>query len=177
MIHFIIIVASLLKATSIMEFLRAGLIVLVSFELLGCGTLNYKERVWRNMAVAGAAGVMVGQSRSDYKATYSALYGGLGAALAAAVTIYMDDPDRDVERLRSEIRMLSGQAETFERSQMTHQTPATFGAKVPEKYRGLISPGEWRVYQIDRWREDGENRLIHETSIMELVPPSLRSGR
>lgn len=127
--------------------------------------------------MAGAAGVLVGQSRTDYKATYSSLYGGVSAAVAAALTVYLDDPDKEVERLRSEIRMLSGAADTFEKGQVTHQSPATFGAKVPEKYRGLIDPGEWRVYQIDRWREDGENRLVHESAVMELSPPSLRGER
>ncbi|WP_374035774.1 hypothetical protein ACES2I_08815 [Bdellovibrio bacteriovorus] len=142
----------------------------------GCSSLNTKERVWRNMAIAGAAGVLVGQSRSEYKSTYSTMYGGVAAATAAALTVYFDDSDKEVERLRAEIRMLSGSADAFEKSQVTHQSPATFGAKVPEKYRGLINPGEWRVYQVDRWREDGENRMVHEDKIMELVPPSLRPG-
>ncbi|WP_374032897.1 hypothetical protein [Bdellovibrio bacteriovorus] len=126
------------------------------------------------MAIAGAAGILVGQSRSEYKPTYSTMYGGVAAATAAALTVYFDDSDKEVERLKAEIRMLSGSADAFEKAQMTHQSPATFGAKVPEKYRGLINPGEWRVYQVDRWREDGENRMVHETSVMELIPPSLR---
>lgn len=160
--------------------LRDGLIVLmifITFLTSACSSMSYKERVWRNMAIAGAAGVLVGQSRSEYKSTYSTMYGGVAAATAAALTVYFDDSDKQVERLKAEIRMLSGSADAFEKAQMTHQSPATFGAKVPEKYRGLINPGEWRVYQIDRWREDGENRLVHESAVMELSPPSLRGGR
>ena len=37
----------------------------------------------------------------------------------------------------------------------------------------MINPGEWKIYALDQWIEAGENQLIHQDKIMELIPPSL----
>ena len=37
----------------------------------------------------------------------------------------------------------------------------------------MINPGEWKIYALDQWIEDSENKLIHQDKMMELIPPSL----
>lgn len=133
-----------------------------------------KEKVFQNMLIAGATGVVLGQQKEDYKTTYSTMYGGVAAAVAGAVTLYLNDPDKESEKLREEIRVLKTQMDQIGEPRLATQTPATFGAKVPSKYRSMINPGEWRVYEINQWVEDGENRLLHQDKIMELIPPSLK---
>lgn len=132
------------------------------------------EKVFQNMLIAGATGVALGQQKEDYKTTYSTMYGGVAAAIAGAVTLYMNDPDKESQKLREEMRVLKTQMDQIGEPQLATQTPATFGAKVPEKYKSMINPGEWRIYDLNQWIEDGENRLIHQDKIMELIPPSLK---
>lgn len=140
---------------------------------IGCAHTT-KEKVFQNMLIAGATGVVIGQQKEDYKTTYSTMYGGMAAAIAAAVTLYINDPDKESDKLREEIRSMKVQMDQIGEPRLASQTPATFGAKVPSKYRSMINPGEWRVYEINQWIDDGDNRLIHQDKIMELIPPSLK---
>jgi len=152
---------------------RAILALGFSAIATGCAS-STKGRVFQNMLIAGATGVLMGQQKEDYKTTYSTMYGGVAAAVAGAVTLYMNDPDKEADKLREEIRVLKTQMDQIGEPRLATQTPATFGAQVPNKYRAMINPGEWRVYEINQWVEDGENRLLHQDKIMELIPPSLK---
>lgn len=139
--------------------------------LSGCAT-SMATKTLRNMAIAGAAGAIIGSQQPAYKSTQAALLAGIGASVVGAGTLLMlDQESRDLtkenERLRAELDA------AFE-PKAEAATPGTMNAKVPAKYQNLISPGEWRVYQIDEWVEDGENRMIHQDKVMELIPPSLR---
>ncbi|MBS1972657.1 MAG: hypothetical protein JSU04_20280 [Bdellovibrionales bacterium] len=146
--------------------------ILIIALTTGCAHTT-KERVFQNMLIAGATGVVLGQQKEDYKTTYSTMYGGMAAAVAGAITLYLNDPDKEAEKLREEIRVMKTQLDQIGEPRLATQTPATFGAKVPNKYKSMINPGEWRVYEINQWIEDGDNRLIHQDKIMELTPPSL----
>ena len=153
--------------------LARALMALSFFAAASCAHTT-KEKVFQNMLIAGATGVLIGQQKENYKTTHSIMYGGVAAAVAGAVTLYMNDPDKESEKLREEIRVLKTQMDQIGEPWLATKTPATFGAKVPDKYRSMINPGEWRVYEINQWIEDGENRLIHQDKIMELIPPSLK---
>lgn len=132
------------------------------------------EKVFQNMLIAGAAGAVLGQQKEEYKTTHSIMYGSAAAVIAGAVTLYLNNPDKESEKLREEIRVLKTQMDQMGEPKLATETPATFGAKVPDKYKAMISPGEWRIYEINQWVDDGENRIIHQDKIMELIPPSLR---
>lgn len=151
--------------------LGLNFIVLV-LMLSGCATSS-RDKIYEKMGIAALVGVAVGQAQPNYKATYSTMYAGVGAATAAALSLYLDDPYKESVRLRDEVKVLTSKFEQFENGKVVKQGPATFGAKVPDKYKGLIQPGEWRIYEIDQWVESDDNRLIHQDKIMELTPPSL----
>ncbi len=129
------------------------------------------------MALAGSAGVAYGYSQSDYKGTQAALYGSLAAAIAAVTTLYFEDPDKEEIKLRNEVKSLKAKLDQINEPKLIGMQPAIIGARIPEKYKSLIQPGEWRVYEMDEWVEESENRIIHQDKVMELVPPSLNPGR
>ncbi|WP_277577952.1 hypothetical protein [Bdellovibrio svalbardensis] len=141
----------------------------------GCATTT-SGKVYQNMVLGGAAGVAYGSSQSDYKGTQAALYGSLGAAIAAATTIYFEDPDKTEIKLRNEVNTLKAKLDHISEPKLVGSVPATFGARIPVKYRQLVQPGEWKVYETDTWVEESENRLIHQDKIMELIPPVLIPG-
>lgn len=132
-----------------------------------------RQKVYQNMALAGSAGVLYGILQPENRNTYGLLYGSLGSALAAVITLYYLNPDLETKELANENRRLKASLDQFQNPKVLYTTPGTFHSKIPEKYRKLVQPGEWRVSEIDQWIEEGENRIIHQDKIMELVPPSL----
>lgn len=139
----------------------------------GCATTT-SGKVYQNMALAGAAGAIYGSTQQDYKTTQAVLYGSLAAAIAAATTIYFEDPDKEQIRLRNELKSLKAKLDQINEPKLVGVEPATFGARIPAKYKNMIQPGEWKVFELDQWVEDGDNRLIHQDKVMELTPPSLK---
>lgn len=142
------------------------------FLLTSCAT-TARDKIFQSMIVAGTTGIIYGLTKDRNRNMNAAMYGGVSAAVAGATTLYLNDPDKENQKLREEIKLLTGNMDKFEQGKLTNQGPATFGAKVPEKYKAMINPGEWRIYETDSWHEDGENRLIHQDRVMELIPPSL----
>lgn len=144
--------------------------------LSGCASTN-RGKTLQAMAVAGLAGALYGASRPEAKNQNAALYAGVAASSAGVFGLYQWDSEQDSERLRREAQNAMEEIERLRAPKRLFESPATFGAKIPEKYRSLIQPGAWRVSEIDQWVEDGENRLIHQDLIMELVPPTLNPNR
>lgn len=157
---------------------RCIIIVLGVLHLTGCATSS-RERILQGMFVAGTVGALYGLSKDSDRTANAALYGSAAAATAGVVGLMMDNPDTETKRLREEVEYLKRQQEVFDAGKVVSSSPATFGGQIPDKYKQMIRPGEWRVYDVDQWQEDGENRLIHQDKIMEMIPPSLipRSGR
>ena len=152
--------------------MRVEVFILASLALSGCAT-STKMKVLSSMAGAAALGGIYGLSRPEAKSQNALLWAGVGSAVAGAVAVSLSDPDKEAERLRQETIRLREELEMLNSPRVEKQTTGLFGAKVPEKYRSLINPGEWRVSRIDQWIEDDENRLIHQDLVMELIPPSL----
>lgn len=144
--------------------------------LAGCATTN-SGKTLQTMAIAGAAGVLYGLSRAEHREQNAALFGGIAAAGVGAAGLMIWNTDKESERFRLEAQTLSEELDRIRAPRHILESPATFGAKIPAKYRSLVQPGSWRVSEIDQWVEDGENRLIHQGLVMELVPPSLNPSR
>lgn len=148
------------------------ILILLPVLLSGCAS-SYKRQIFQSMAVGAAAGAVYGQSKPENRNAYALMWAGVGAAIGAGVATYLNDPDREIENLRAETSRLKSEMDQMATPKIEAQTSAFFGSKVPEKYRALINPGEWRVSKIDQWIEDDENRLIHQDLVMDLVPPTL----
>ena len=148
-------------------------VLLLLISNVGECAFKVRNQVYQNMAISGALGAAYGYSRQNCRNTYATLYGSLGAALAAAASFYLLDPDKQVANLEKENQQLKASLDQFQNPRVLYEAPGTFNSKIPDKYRKLIQPGEWRVSEIDQWTEESENRIIHQDKIMELIPPSL----
>ena len=140
---------------------------------LGCAT-SQKGKIVEWSAAGLATGVVYGSTRQDFKDKNAMMYGAVGAAVGAIAGLYYFDPDKNFERLTDENKRLRQDLDLVQIPKVIAETPATFNTKIPEKYKKLINPGEWRISELDQWIEEGENRLIHQDKIMELIPPSLK---
>ena len=154
--------------------MRILIAVLSAFTLCSCSTfekLNSRDKTLSLIGIGAATGGIYGASREDYKTQNALMWGGVLATVAAVVGVLKYDQTKEVELLKQEKKLLIEKSEPQQKR--VAERPATFSAKIPDKYKKLIQPGEWKVFEIDQWIEDGENRLVHQDQIMELTPPSL----
>ncbi|WP_413578586.1 hypothetical protein ACLVWU_08615 [Bdellovibrio sp. HCB290] len=147
-------------------------LLLVVLSSIGCAHTT-TQKVYRNMAVAGTAGITYGATQDSNKTAMALLNGALAASIAAVVTLAIENPDKEELRLRNEVEMLKSKLDEVSSPKVTYQGDAMFHSRIPSKYKELIKPGEWKIYKIDEWVSDGDNRLIHQDQIVELIPPTL----
>ncbi|MFZ3231728.1 MAG: hypothetical protein WA160_16085 [Pseudobdellovibrio sp.] len=153
---------------------KALLKILILIVLTGCSSLSFKEKILTNTLVASAAGYVIGQSEKEHKKEYSIMYAGIASGIAAIATTYISDPDRENVRLRNEMAKMQSDFDAALKPKLESSSSGLMNSKIPEKYKSMINPGEWKVYSLDQWTEDNENRLIHQDKMMELIPPSLK---
>lgn len=132
-----------------------------------------REKILRDMAVASAVGVVLGQQQEFYKDANSLMYAGVLTSAAAVAGLYLYDPDNQIKSAKAETEELRKKLDQDLQPMLESQAPGTLNGKIPKNYRAMIQPGAWKVYALDQWVEDGENRIIHQDKVMELIPPTL----
>lgn len=158
-----------------MTAINRTLVVSSAILFSSCATTIKGQTVEWSLIGAGI-GAGYGYSRSEYKDKNAMMFAAIGAATGALVSIYKQDPDQKISKLSEENLKLKKDIESFTNPKTFYQSPAMFNSKVPDKYKKLIQPGEWRISEIDQWVEESENRIIHQDKIMELIPPSLKTN-
>lgn len=151
------------------------ILILSTLLLSGCAT-TIKGQTLEWSIIGASAGAAYGYSRSEYKDKNAMMFAAIGAATGALLSIYKQDPDGKITKLNDENLKLKKDLESFTNPKTVYQSPAMFDSKVPDKYKRLIQPGEWRISEIDQWIEDSDNRIIHQDKMMELIPPSLKTN-
>lgn len=146
-----------------------ALVLLVS----GCATTP-REKVIQNILIGSTVGFIVGQSREENRLASGLIYGGVAGATAGLATAYFDNSDQEIKKMKDENQRLTKELEKAFSPELNFESSGTLNSKIPEKYKSMINPGEWKIYSLDQWIEDGENRLIHQDKMMELNPPSLK---
>lgn len=152
------------------------ILILSSVMLLSGCTTTIKGQTVEWSLIGAGAGAAYGHSRSEYKDKNAMMFAAIGAAAGALLNIYKQDPDQKLSKLSDENLKLKKDLESFTSPKTVYQSPAMFDSKVPDKYKKLIQPGEWRISEIDQWIEDSENRIVHQDKMMELIPPSLKTN-
>lgn len=148
------------------------IIFLAMLVVFGCATTP-KEKILKNMLIGAATGIAIGQMKSENKTGYSLLYAGAISSVVGAGSVWYSDLDEDSERLIKDNHKLKTEMERIFQPSLKFETTGMMNSKVPEKYKSMINPGEWKIYALDQWIEAGENQLIHQDKMMELIPPSL----
>lgn len=132
-----------------------------------------REKTLSLMLSGVATGAAYGASRAEMKRENAFIFGGSLGLLAAGFGLTVFNDDERVANLEKASELLKMELEKKSKGTLIKELPATFSAKIPKQYLPLVRPGSWKVLEIDQWVEDGENRLIHQDKVMELVPPTL----
>lgn len=153
-----------------------------SLCLTACASSSFKEKTFRNMIVASAVGLAIGQTEKENKGSYSLIYGGGAAATAAVASILAYDPDKEIEKATGVSKEVSDSLEQalqnpiskkYYDSNKQGSSLRNFN-QLPERYRKLINPGEWRLSQISEWEQLDDFTLVHKTELLEIRPPELK---
>jgi len=157
-------------------------IIAIALVNTACAT-TMKEKIVRNTLIGGAIGAAIGSTYQNYPGTHELMFGGTAAALAALGSVYYYDPDKEIEEYHKRSIELARSMENFANGASSSQgRPISSGTALnnvqalPEKYRKLISQGEWALKQIDEWEQIDENRKVHKTEILELIPPTFNQN-
>jgi gas vesicle protein len=137
--------------------------------------MTFKQKFTANILIGAALGALLGRSSESLPNMHAKMYAAAGAAIGGAATVYLTDSAQEETRLRAEIVKIQADLEQATKPQVEATTSGLMNSKVPEKYKAMINPGEWVVYNMDQWIEDSENHLIHQDKMMELTPPSLKA--
>ena len=155
--------------------IKTSVLVIALMILNSCATTP-REKILQNMFIGATAGLAIGLSKPENKSANALLYSGITASTIGAVSVYLSSIDQTESQLKAENKKLKDDLEAIQSPKTIYQSPAMFNSKIPDKYKKLIQPGEWRISEIDQWFEDSENRIIHQDKIMELIPPSLKTN-
>ena len=146
----------------------------IAFLFLSSCAVTPKEKIIQNILIGTAVGFIAGQSRDQNKLANGILYAGAAGTITGIGAVYYSDMDSESKRIKEENQKMRAELEKAFSPALVHQTSGMMNSKIPDKYRSMINPGEWKVYSLDQWVEDGENRLIHQDKMMELIPPTLK---
>lgn len=148
-------------------------ILIASFVFATSCATTTREKIIQNIVIASAIGFAVGSTKETNKFANGMMYGGVAGSIAGAATSYLSNIDSENTRLNTENTNLKAELDKIYSPNLIQKTDGFLNSKIPEKYKNMINPGEWKIYSMDQWIDDGENRLIHQDKIMELTPPSL----
>ena len=127
--------------------------------------------------VGGTVGVMTAPE-GERPTMHGALWGGLTAALAGAVSLYVFDQQKEVDKYKQETESLKIELSKLKISQepkLISKGSGLFKDPLPSEALRLIQPGEWRKYAVDQWVQDqgNPNIWLHYNQMYEFIPPSL----
>jgi len=127
--------------------------------------------------VAGTIGAMSAPVNEN-PVGHGLLWGGLGAASSGILGMWIFDEqkhssslERENEALKKELGVYRIEGEGGR--ELLTEAPASFAKEIPESMVSLIRPGRWKVWKLDKWINEGENRLIHQDRMIEMTPPQL----
>ena len=154
--------------------------MITSIFCSGCAT-NIKEKVLRNSLIATAAGAAYGNSKDEYKTQHSIMYGASAGLIAALVSVYYYDPDKRLDESRKQTSELAKSLDDFSEGNSTQsrRRPVLSGSatrnygSLPDKYKSLVSPGEWVLREIDEYERIDDNKIVHKDQLFELIPAQI----
>jgi hypothetical protein len=133
-------------------------------SLTACSTLKTnKEKIIASMVAGLAAGAAMGamaKPADDPAAPWLVLGGAAGAATGATIGIVTFDEEEVSSQLRSENTSLKAQLDQYKLQHDPQQIDggsSLMSAPLPQDAKGLVKPGGWKRYKLDRWVQDSEN--------------------
>ncbi len=151
-------------------------IIILSLFLVSCAT-SFKKKTLLGMAAGFAGGYAVGSAATpegDNKQMHGALYGAAASSLVAAGMIYLFDDSKELKQ-KKKIQLMTEEIENLKKNRKRADAGVLNPSinDLPNDLKALISPGNWKLYEIDEWVKKG-NTLIHQDKELNFEPSKLK---
>jgi len=150
-------------------------LILVLLIASGCST--FRKTTLTSMAGAFAGGAVVGAVSApggDRHEMHGLLWGGVTAALVGATMVYLHDENSIIEEKNRQIEVLKiEQLSSGSKRQVDSGVSDFFRSELPPEISKLVQPGDWELFETDRWRRNKKNQFIHQDKILEFNPPKI----
>ena len=157
--------------------------LLLAFSLLavgGCASLDTnRKKSFASLAIGVSGGALMGPSlapKSDSKSGWMALCAAMGGVAAGIFNAVHYDGSEEVEKANQErlslIKLLDAE-KSKHAPKIVAEGNSLLGGNPAKELPGIIKPGGWRKYKLDRWVADGDNENIffRQTEMLEVIPP------
>lgn len=147
-----------------------------------CSTLDTnKKKIIASMAGGLIAGVAIGAAakpEGDPAAAWMTLGGASGAAAGATIGLLIFDEQTVSDDLRdqnSKLKIQLDQLKTQNDPKLVDSGASLLNAPLPTDAKGLVKPGGWKRYRLDRWVQDNENKNVwyRQTEMFEFELPAV----
>ncbi|MCB0349269.1 MAG: hypothetical protein KDD37_10570 [Bdellovibrionales bacterium] len=147
---------------------------------VSCSSLTPKEKGLVIIGSASLIGGVVGAASApegESKGSHAGLWAGIAGTIAGLYVLNTNSDIEKINRISKENQMLKDSLDAKVNGPKTLQAEGAglLGAKLPEKVKGLVQPGGWKLYKIDRWVRDesNENVFVHQDQELQIIPPSI----
>lgn len=154
--------------------MRTALLVFAISTILSCATTNQSKRL--ELASAGfLSGLAIGAANTpqdEKKELHSMYWGSIFGLTAAVIGNFIYDDNKDLSYLKQENAKLKSDLELFQNGNKVLLEQGQGQFKNQPQLIG--KKANWKVYQIDKWNKEGDNKLLHQDKMIEITPESSR---
>lgn len=145
-----------------------------------CSCASFKEKTLASMGGSFLLGSAIGvaQAPKDENSKMHGLLWGAGlSALTGAALIYLYDESSELKNKNFKIESLERDLSAMklgEKSQIDMGKADFYEKALPKKLKSIVDPGEWKLYQVDEWKELSHGVLIHQDQMIEYKEPKFK---
>jgi len=158
--------------------------LLISLCLIAtsCASTNRAKSIYLTggaFALGGAAGAIT-SPRGESALMHGTLWGGLAAGISSIASLFIFDSEKENKELKETNNKLVEEIGSFNKLSAPEIEAANeigFGKPLPQGLREIVKPGKWRLYKLDQWIDAGDNSMIHQDRMIEIMPAVLKIGK
>lgn len=156
--------------------MKISLLILTIF-CSACATNRTKQILLTTIAAstAGTIGALT-SPKDESSMAHFLMWGGTAGTVAAISSMYIYENEKVQKDLELQIQSLRSDLDTQNKKgepKLEQITIDPIYKSIPKNMNQMIQPGQWKLYKLDRWVEDGDNRLIHQDKLLEIIPSQL----
>lgn len=142
--------------------------------LVGCASWKKETLAYMGGAMVGGAVLGAAQApKGDDKAMHGLLWGSLASAAVGAALVYTRDDNEIIREREIEINTLK--MKLSENKQLIDGGESQFlESGLPDGLQGLMQPGHWSLYKVDKWKKNKKGEFVHQDKVLEIKPAKMK---
>lgn len=157
------------------------ILIFLPIFLIGCA--SFKKTALMSAATGAVVGGAIGASvtpKNEDAIMHSLLWSGLIASFSIVTSVLLYEESDELKLIKQKNEVLEKQQSLFNKND---KNLAEFGksqffeSSLPQKYKNLIEPGEWKLYEVDEWKDLGSGTLVHQDRVLEITEPKIKAKR